>query len=162
VIEEPPLPRAERAQAEASKAQGRTRKTEFAKDITKGTIAIGRLLYPEQVERPRTRADCDNAPRPCPYVACRHHLGIEIGPGGSIQHTHGDLEAWDLPWSCSLDLAEAEGLTLDQVAQAIGVTRERVRQIEVRALAKAVKNAKRLGIDLAALAPLRAEGFPSP
>jgi hypothetical protein len=30
-------------------------------------------------ERPRTRADCESGARPCPWVACTHHLLLEIG-----------------------------------------------------------------------------------
>lgn len=28
--------------------------------------------------RPRTRGDCVNAVRPCPWLSCAHHLGIDI------------------------------------------------------------------------------------
>ncbi len=28
--------------------------------------------------RPRTRGDCADGPRPCPWYRCRHHLGLEV------------------------------------------------------------------------------------
>ena len=34
--------------------------------------------------RPRTRGDCVNGPRPCPYVSCRAHLLLEIGESGNL------------------------------------------------------------------------------
>lgn len=37
--------------------------------------AIRALL---NIPRPRTRADCLDGPRPCPWVACRHHLLFEV------------------------------------------------------------------------------------
>ena len=43
-----------------------------------GERQIYALLYPEadalQAERPRTRGDCVNGIRPCPWVGCGHHL----------------------------------------------------------------------------------------
>lgn len=64
---------------------------------------------------PATRADCADIARPCPALRCRHHNGAG-------------------PWSCSLDVADAGGITLDEVGRALRVTRERARQLEVQAL----------------------------
>lgn len=79
--------------------------------------------------RPRTRADCIDGPRPCPYVGCRHHLGLDVREGGSIAYS-GAVE------TCSLDVADEGGLPLLEVGRIIGVTRERIRQIEREALWK--------------------------
>ena len=40
----------------------------------------------------------------------------------------------DMPFSCALDLAEKGGMTLEEVASRLNVVRERVRQVEERAL----------------------------
>lgn len=87
-------------------------------------------------ERPRTRADCEvgeNAQRPCPWVGCRHHVALEVMGGGGLRI----VDKWDdgRP-TCSLDIANAGGVTLDEVGNALAITRERARQIEVRALLK--------------------------
>lgn len=165
MIEEPP-PLRSTAEQEAAKAAKRvhvTKVTESMTRMTKDDWLIGQLLYPERVEgRPRTRGECAGVPRPCPYVGCRHHLGIEVNGAGNLSFAHGPTEVHDLRWSCSLDLAEHEGLTLDQVGQALGVTRERVRQLEVRALAKAQRAAKRMGLDFPALALLEEKAWPVP
>lgn len=73
---------------------------------------------------PRTRGDCADGPRPCPYAhACRY--GLALPPG------------MDSVSNCALDHAEAEGgMTLEEVGELLGVTRERVRQIEKRALSR--------------------------
>ena len=68
---------------------------------------------------PRTRGDCLAGPRPCPWTGCRYHLG----PARE---------------SCALDLAGRGGMTLDEIGALLGVTRERIRQIEGTALAKLV------------------------
>lgn len=85
-------------------------------------------------ERPTTRGACSEAERPCPWVGCRHHLYLSVNEDtGSITFTFPDLEPHQLTHSCSLDVADRGGLTLEDVAEKMNLTRERIRQIEVRA-----------------------------
>ena len=108
------------------------------KRMTKDEVAIGALLYPERnYWRPTVRSECANVPRPCPYVTCRHHIYLEAKES-SITMNFPDTEPWELEQSCTLDLADAfeAGMTLDQVGRVLGVTRERVRQLETVALSK--------------------------
>jgi len=56
---------------------------------------------------------------------------------GSIKLNFPGLEVWELPDTCAIDVAERGGATLERVGEAINVTRERVRQIEERAMRKA-------------------------
>lgn len=98
-----------------------------------------RLLEAEDadISRPRTRADCEEGPRPCPWVSCRWNLYLVPDPqSGSIKFNFPGQEIDEIPNTCALDLAELGGMTLDDVGSAINITRERVRQIEERALAK--------------------------
>lgn len=82
--------------------------------------------------RPRTRADCATVPRPCHFLSCRHNLGLELTPSGTIRAL--DLEELEeLGESCALDVADRGGVTLEEIGGLLGVTRERVRQIEERA-----------------------------
>jgi sigma-70-like protein len=62
---------------------------------------------------------------------------LEIGDGDKSEIRRREGEPWDMPptSSCALDHANAEH-TLEEIAEIIGVTRERVRQIEEMALAK--------------------------
>jgi hypothetical protein len=109
------------------------------KSITHETLRIGALLYPsvEGVERPRTRGECRDAPRPCPWTACKHHLYLDINPDtGTIKLNFPNLEPWELIESCSLDVADRGGMTLESVGLIVNLTRERVRQVEYRALLK--------------------------
>jgi hypothetical protein len=86
-------------------------------------------------ERPRTRAECENGPRPCPFVGCRHHLYLDVNPAtGSIRLNFPDLEVWEMKDSCALDIADQGGTTLMELGAVINVTRERIRQIEFTAL----------------------------
>lgn len=84
--------------------------------------------------RPKTRADCERGERPCPFASCRYNLVIDIGPSGSIQLNYPDKELDALPHTCALDVADNGGHTLEQVGELLNVTRERVRQMEERAL----------------------------
>jgi len=86
--------------------------------------------------RPKVRGDCFRVPRPCPFVSCRHHLYLELRTSGSMLLPFPELEPDELPESCSLDLAERDGMTLLEVGNLLGVSRERIRQIERKALHK--------------------------
>ncbi len=113
-------------------------RTISVKRMTKRELEIGRLLYPEtDYEKPLTRADCAEGPRPCPYVSCKYHLYIDVSARtGAIKLNFPDLEAWDLGESCALDVADRGGTTLEDVGAIMNLTRERIRQVEVKALAK--------------------------
>jgi hypothetical protein len=113
-------------------------RTISVKRMTKRELEIGRLLYPETgYEKPRTREDCVDGPRPCPFVACKHHLFIDVSPRtGAIKLNFPDLEVWDMGESCALDVADRGGTTLEDVGAIMNLTRERIRQVEVKALAK--------------------------
>ena len=75
--------------------------------------------------------------RPCPYVSCKYHLYIDVNPNtGSIKINFPDLEVWELQHSCALDVAGQGGITLEEVGEILNLTRERIRQVEVRGLMK--------------------------
>jgi len=87
--------------------------------------------------RPRLRAECENGPRPCPYLSCKHHLYLDINPAtGSIKLNFPDKELWDLPETCALDVADRGGVTLEEVGTLLNLTRERIRQLETHGLLK--------------------------
>ncbi|HEY3236712.1 MAG TPA: sigma factor-like helix-turn-helix DNA-binding protein [Polyangiaceae bacterium] len=113
-------------------------RTISVKRMTKRELEIGRLLYPEtDYWKPRTRAECVDGPRPCPFVSCKHHLYIDISSRtGAIKLNFPDLEVWELGESCALDVADRGGTTLEDVGAIMNLTRERIRQVEVKALAK--------------------------
>jgi hypothetical protein len=112
--------------------------------IPKGVLKIGELLLPERdYWRPRTREECKYIPRPCPYVMCRWHLYLDVNPNGSITLNWPGYAPWDIPnCGCALDLAEQngeQGMTLEAIGIELNITRERVRQIEQRALLKSLR-----------------------
>ncbi|MCC6217375.1 MAG: DNA-binding protein [Polyangiaceae bacterium] len=87
--------------------------------------------------RPRTRSECAEGPRPCPHVGCKHHLYLDVSPRtGAIKLNFPDLEPWELEQSCALDIADGGGATLEDVGAIMNLTRERVRQLEIMALAR--------------------------
>ena len=102
-------------------------------------VELPRLL--RLVRRPRTRGDCADVPRPCPFVSCRHHLYLDVTHGGAVKLLSPDREPSDLPaaWSCSLDVAERlehRGASLPQIGRALNVSMARSGQIVDEALAK--------------------------
>lgn len=113
-------------------------RTISVKRMTKRELEIGRLLYPEQEHpRPSERGSCASGIRPCPYVSCKHHLYVDVSPRtGAIKINFPDLEVWEMGDSCALDVADRGGTTLEDVGAIMNLTRERIRQVEVKALAK--------------------------
>jgi len=113
-------------------------KTIAMKRLTREELRVGALMYPPvDIARPTSRAECKEEMRPCPWVACKHHLYLDINPEtGSIKINFPDLEPWELKHTCALDVAERGGITLEEVGEIMNLTRERIRQVEVRGLLK--------------------------
>ena len=61
-------------------------KTIAMKRLTREELRVGAAMYPPvDIPRPETRAECREEMRPCPWVACKHHLYLDINPEtGSI------------------------------------------------------------------------------
>lgn len=75
--------------------------------------------------------------RPCVFVGCRASAYLDVTRKGGIRYAHGDeLDPNDQEpdRSCTIDIAEDGGMTLEQAADIQQVTRERARQIEKWAL----------------------------
>lgn len=79
---------------------------------------------------------CDNKTRPCPYYTCRYHLKFDVLENGNLKDNHPGREYWEMDDTCALDVAERGPRTLEQVGFALNLTRERVRQLEVDAMAR--------------------------
>lgn len=86
---------------------------------------------------PRTWGDCQERglgtpKRPCAYLLCRWNLQIDINPqSGEMRLLSGGSEH-----TCALRVAQHDGLQLDEIAAIMGVSIERVRQLEAKALHK--------------------------
>jgi len=118
---------------------GRVRsKTIAPKRLSRDERRLSELLvYPEGVDRPLTRAECRSMERPCPFVSCSHHLYLDTNPhSGAIKLNFPHLEVWEMAETCSLDVADRGGITLEEVGAILNLTRERIRQVEVRGLSK--------------------------
>ena len=106
--------------------------------LSKTELNRGREEFPEEdYWRPKLRGDCAEMERPCPFVACKYHLYIDVHPvRGSIKINFPDVEVWEMTDTCALDIADRGGITLEEVGQIMNLTRERVRQLETQGLAK--------------------------
>lgn len=92
-----------------------------------------RSRYPLDVARPKTRGDCQGGVRPCAFVSCKFHLYLDVDRKGSIRLNFPHLEVDELTDTCALDVADRGGVILEDVGGYLNITRERSRQIEVRA-----------------------------
>lgn len=139
----PPLPPppARRRTRRRTGARAKTISIKRMSKESKDEQQLGRALYPPTdaaaAERPKTRGECYQMERPCPFVSCKFHLYLDINPlTGSIKHNFPDKEVWELKETCALDVADRSGSTLDDVGVLTNLTRERVRQVEARATQK--------------------------
>lgn len=93
--------------------------------------------WDKKYPRPLKRSDCENESRPCPYVACRWNLFLEVKETGSILGSEKQMFGEGVGGECALDYIDKYGqMTLEQVGEAFGITRERARQIIDEALKK--------------------------
>lgn len=134
---------------EGRKRRSRARaRTISIRRLSKAELRRGRELYPETAYwRPKTRGECVDMERPCPYVSCKYHLYVDVHPvRGAIKINFTDLEVWEMTETCALDVADRGGITLEEVGEIMNLTRERVRQVETAGLAKlaALKDVLRL------------------
>lgn len=81
---------------------------------------------------PIYRRDCSGVPRPCPHLECRHHLWRQDEAISQRCRSTPPRGAE----SCALDVAENGPLELRAVGELMGLSHERVRQIEHMAIAK--------------------------
>jgi hypothetical protein len=106
--------------------------------LTREEVRQGAMLLPYMdYDRPATREVCRSAERPCPFVSCKYHLYLDVNPEtGSIKLNFPHLDVWEMKDTCALDVAERGGITLEEVGEIMNLTRERIRQVEVRGLLK--------------------------
>lgn len=101
--------------------------------------ASGVRLRVVQDERPRTRGECVDGPRPCPWTTCAHHLADNVQSVARRQASRtgkAPPTLAEMPETCVLDVADRGGVSSEAIGVAMGMTRERVRQIKDGALAK--------------------------
>lgn len=58
--------------------------------------------------RPTKRLDCEDGFRPCPYVACRYHLYLEVDEMCNIWLNFPDVDLTDMSETCALDIADRQ------------------------------------------------------
>jgi len=99
----------------------------------------------DEHERPKTRGECEGGERPCPFVSCRYHLFAEPTERGGLTLNHPGKELWEIGETCALDVADDGGKGLIEIADLLRVSRERIRQVEARAIDKVKRADARLG-----------------
>ncbi len=106
--------------------------------LSKAELHRGKALYPDiEYWRPQSRSECAGMERPCPFVACKYHLYLDVHPvRGSIKINFTDVEVWEMTETCALDIADRGGITLEEVGEIMNLTRERVRQVETAGLSR--------------------------
>jgi hypothetical protein len=81
-----------------------------------------------------TRGACRKLPGPCPHAVCRFNLTADRRDNRGAKPAEAHLPV--VREACALEAAELGGMTLEEIAIRLSLTRERVRQIELGALKK--------------------------
>jgi hypothetical protein len=81
-----------------------------------------------------TRGACRKLAGPCPHAMCRFNLTTERRDNRGAKPLEVHLPV--VHEACALEAAERGGMTLEEIATRLSLTRERVRQIELGALKK--------------------------
>jgi len=132
-------PEVERPRQRARTMSRKEMARQFRQQMAAGGVdpELQTLMAEIEATRPKSRADCGTGPRPCPYVSCKFNLYVDVNPRtGSVKMNFPDKELWELAETCALDVADRAGITLEEVGVIMNLTRERVRQLEMRGLAK--------------------------
>lgn len=90
--------------------------------------------------RPRTRGECIDGPRPCPWASCRHHLALDVTYNNALKVQDRELE--ELPATCALDAAEDGGVDNYTIADLLGISRQGVDAL----LASGLRKLRRLEV----------------
>ncbi len=94
---------------------------------------------------PRTRAECPTD-GPCPWVTCRYSAWTDVTQYGRLVQS----PAWgNEAVTCILRIADEnpDGMTFEAVGAVLGLTRERISQIEEQALYRLRDPARQHGLD---------------
>lgn len=88
---------------------------------------------------PEKRCQCEDVPRPCPFVGCVYSMFLNVTAAGSIQFICGTRDPTTMPanMSCALDIIEErKSLSMREISEIWNVTKQRVAQIEILAIEK--------------------------
>lgn len=100
----------------------------------------------ELAEFPKTRGECVDGPRPCPWVRCRYSLVGEVKDNGALKLYRPDLELEDHADTCVLDVADRGQAKLEDIGQRLNIVQERVRQIAQKAKRQIEREVRKLGL----------------
>jgi len=104
--------------------------------LTDDEIAgLKQLPMGHDAQRPKTRGQCADGPRPCPWAMCKYHLAIEV-TADRVRLNYGTDDLDTLAETCALDVADRR-VGRNAVADVLGVTPQRLDQIVMAALEKA-------------------------
>ncbi len=137
----------------AAKEKTKKKEKPYTEVITeqKGKLEEGSLYWDlidiTAYQKPKNRSECLKLKRPCLFVSCKYHLFLDVNPETkSIKFNFPGKEVWELRETCALDVADKGGVTLEEVGTIMNLTRERIRQVEMRALQKLRQNSTQYNV----------------
>lgn len=90
--------------------------------------------------RPRLRSDCQPggdgpwSARPCPFALCKHHLYVDVRLAGALRLNFPGMDLEQLRDTCALDVADRGESEVNEIAELLNMSPERVGQLVAGAL----------------------------
>jgi hypothetical protein len=106
------------------------RARQLVAEVKRDAEPLRRYLPVLDAERPKTRADCEKGPRPCPWVGCKFHLYLEVKESGHLRYNFPDRDLDGLEQTCALDVAETGRHTLEEVGDLVNMGRDALERLE--------------------------------
>jgi len=103
------------------------------------------IPYTENIQRPRTRGDCIDGARPCPWVSCKYHLYLDVSTAGSIS-INSPVPLEEMAETCALDMAKRVQ-SFSEIGRVLGMSKQAVERIQFYALQKLSHQVKRKDYD---------------
>jgi len=117
---------------------GRENEKQMREELAKDPLTdLDRLHL--TVLRPKTRGDCKDGSRPCPWVSCKFNTYLLEVHGYEIEYQQTDVMDMKVS-NCALDYAEnGEMNTLEAVGEAFGMSKQTMLKIEDIAMRKLIR-----------------------
>jgi hypothetical protein len=97
--------------------------------LTRREIAEGVRLQAYYGQRPTTRSQCVDVPRPCPFVSCRSNLYLDVTKQGWLKPNFPNLQPGEMKESCARDVAERGGVEMHELGPLLNLTQAGVAKI---------------------------------
>jgi len=97
-----------------------------------------------ELARPKTRSDCENGIRPCPFASCRYNTYLDVDRKGRITFNYSESVEELKQSNCALDYDQGRNLNDTELASALGISREYLGTVTIPMVMRKINRLKDL------------------